>query len=81
MNFTYKSALGGGFHGVIGSPLFAPPSFSSGLQLVDLFAYVINQHHSGRIQMKEYFSEVESMQFVSSIKQDEFDIKGMNLIE
>ena len=81
MNFIYKTTFGGGFHGLMGSPLFAPASHSAGLQLADLLAYIVNQHHGGRSDMKEFFEEVASMEFVSIIKQDEFIIRGINLIE
>lgn len=81
MNFMYKTTFGGGFHGVLGSPLFVPASHSAGLQITDLFAYIINQRHGGRRDMKGFFDEVESMEFISSIQQDEFELRGMNLIE
>ena len=81
MNFIYKTAFGGGFHGILGTPFLAPASHSPGLQLADLFAYIINQYHGGRREMRDFFAEVESMQFVSSIEKDEFQLRGMNLIE
>jgi len=81
MNFMYKTSLGTGFHGMLGTPFFAPASHSPGVQLADLFAYIINQHHGGRKEMKDFFAEVESMQFVSSIEQEEYELRGMNLIE
>ncbi|TKJ42122.1 hypothetical protein CEE37_00150 [candidate division LCP-89 bacterium B3_LCP] len=81
MNFMYKTTFGGGFHGVMGSPLFAPASHSIGLQIADIFAYIINQNHGGRREVKEFFEEVQSMEFVSSIRQGEFEIRGMNIIE
>lgn len=81
MNFVYKTSFGGGFHGILGSPFFMPSALSPGLQLADLFAYIINQHHGGRREMKDFFAEVEAMQFVSSIAMDEYELKGMNLIE
>lgn len=81
MNFIFKTHFGGGFHGILGSPVFEPASHSPGVQVADLFAYIINQYHGGRREMKEFFHEVKSMQFVSSIQQDEFELKGMNLIE
>jgi hypothetical protein len=81
MNFIFKTGFGGGFHGILGTPFFAPASHSPGLQLADLFAYIVNQHHGGRREMRDYFEEVLTMQFISSIEQDEFELRGMNLIE
>jgi hypothetical protein len=80
MNLIYKTPYGRGFHGVLGTPLFAPAPYSPGLQTTDLFAYIINQHHAGRIALKDLFDEVESMQFVSAFQQDEFELKGVNLV-
>ncbi len=81
MHFIHKSLFGGGFRGILGSPLFMPKEFSPGLQVADVFAYIINQHHGGRRELTEYFREVESMQFVSSIEKDEYELRGMNLLE
>jgi hypothetical protein len=81
MNFIYKTTLGGGFYGLLGDPLFAPSHQSAGLQIADLFAYIINQKHGGRPEMNRYFAEVESMQFVSSIEPDDFKLRGMVVIE
>lgn len=81
MNFIYKTSFGGGFEGILGHPLFAPRELAEGLQVADLFAYIINQHQGGRPEMRDYFAEVESMQFVSSIERDEFQLRGINLIE
>ena len=80
MNLIYKTPYGRGFHGVLGTPLFAPAPYSPGLQTADPFAYIINQHHAGRIALKDFFDEVESMQFISAFQQDEFELKGMNLL-
>jgi hypothetical protein len=81
MNFMYKTTFGGGFHGVLGSPLFVPATHSEGLQVADLFAYIINQYHGGRREVQGYFHEVKSMEFISSIQQGEFELRGMNVIE
>jgi len=81
MNFIYQTSFGGGFEGLLGQPLFAPREWTAGLQIADLFAYIINQHFGGRPEMRDYFAEVESMQFVSSIERDEFQLRGINLIE
>ncbi|HEX7344512.1 MAG TPA: DUF3800 domain-containing protein [bacterium] len=80
MDLIYKTPYGSGFHGVLGAPLFAPAPYSPGLQAADLFAYIINQHHAGRIALKDCFDEVESMQFISAFRQDDFDLKGINLV-
>lgn len=81
MHFIHKSLFGGGFRGILGTPLFMPKEFSPGLQVADVFAYIINQHHGGRRELTDYFREVESMQFVSSIEKDEYELRGMNLLE
>jgi hypothetical protein len=80
MNLIYKTPYGGGFHGVLGTPHFTPAPYSPGLQAADLFAYIINQHHAGRVALRDFFGEVEGMQFVSTFQQDDFDMKGMNLV-
>ena len=80
MNFFYRTPYGSGFRGILGTPLFAPTPYSPGLQVADLFAYIINQHHAGRKAMKDFFDEVESMQFISAFQQDDFELKGMNLV-
>jgi hypothetical protein len=81
VNFIYGTPWGSGFHGILGSPFLMPSRLSPGLQLADLFAYVINQHHAGRRELEEFYREVEGMQFVSSIAKDEFELRGMNLLE
>jgi len=81
MNFIYRTPFGSGFHGILGAPLLMPSALSPGLQLADVFAYVINQHHAGRKDLADLFREVEEMQFVSSISKDEYELRGMNLIE
>ncbi len=81
LNFIYKTTFGGGFYGLLGNPLFAPAPTADGLQLANLFAYIVNQMHAGRMEMKDYFSEVETMQFISSVEQDDFQLRGMNLID
>ncbi|TKJ39944.1 hypothetical protein CEE37_09410 [candidate division LCP-89 bacterium B3_LCP] len=81
MRFMYQTPLGGGFKSIMGSPLFAPAEVNHGLQFADLSAYIINQHHGGRYQMREYFAELITMQFVSSFERDEFELRGMNLVE
>jgi len=81
MNFIYHTTYGGGFEGILGNPFFAPLQLTSGLQLADLFAYIINQYHGGRPEMRSFFAELESMQFSSSIEKDDFSIRGINLLE
>ncbi|RJP73414.1 MAG: hypothetical protein C4524_14610 [Candidatus Zixiibacteriota bacterium] len=81
MHFFHRTPYGGGFHGLLRVPLFAPAALSPGLQVADVFAYAINQHHGGRREMAEYFREIEAMQFISSIERDEFELRGMNLLE
>lgn len=81
MNFIYGTPFGGGFHGILGAPLLMASALSPGLQLADVFAYVINQHHAGRRDLHEFFREVEEMQFILAISKDEFELRGMNLIE
>ncbi len=81
MNFIYQTSYGGGFEGILGQPLFAPPELTAGLQIADLVAYIVNQHFGGRPEMRDYFAEVQSMQFVSSVERDDFQLRGINLIE
>ncbi|MBU0518678.1 DUF3800 domain-containing protein [bacterium] len=81
MNFIYHTTYGGGFDGILGNPFFATLPQTSGLQLADLFAYIINQYHGGRPEMRSFYSELESMQFSSAIEKDDFSIRGINLLE
>ncbi len=81
MNFFYRTPFGGGFHGILGSPLLMPTPLSPGLQVADIFAYVVNQHYAGRRDLNDLFAEIEEMQYVSSIERDEFQLRGMNLLE
>lgn len=81
MNFFFKTPFGAGFQGVLASPCFAPVSHSPGLQTADLFAYIINQYREGRRDMKEFFAEVESLQWISSFERDEFELRSMMVIE
>ncbi len=81
MNFIYGTHYGGGFHGVLGAPLMMPAALSPGLQLADVFAYAINRHHAGFRDILEFYQEIADMQFVSAISKDQFELKGMNLIE
>jgi len=81
MNFIYGTPFGSGFHGILGAPLLMSSALSPGLQVADVFAYVINGHHAGRRDLHEFFREIEEMQFVSAISKDEFELRGMNLIE
>lgn len=81
MNFLYRTPFGGGFRGLLGAPLFMPLGLSPGLQVADVFAYLINQHHAGRRDIAELYAEVESMQFVSAVEKDEYGMRGMNLLE
>jgi hypothetical protein len=80
MELLYRSPLGKGFQGILGAPLFAPHAHAPGLQIADLFAYIINQHHSGRMRMREFYAEVESMQYVSAFEKDEYQLRGINTI-
>lgn len=80
MQFMYRTPLGEGFRGILGAPLFAPHAHAPGLQIADLFAYIINQHHSGRLRLREFYAEVESMQYVSAFEKDEYELRGINTI-
>jgi hypothetical protein len=81
MNLFFQTPYGSGFRGLAGTPLFAPVVYSPGLQTADLFGYIINQHHAGRHQYNEMFAEVETLQYLSSVQRDDFELKGMNLID
>jgi hypothetical protein len=81
MNFFYRTPFGGGFHGLLASPFLMPGALSPGLQVADVFAYVINQHHAGRRELNDLYAEIEDMQFVSSIERDDYQLRGMNLLE
>ncbi len=81
MNFFYRTPFGGGFHGLLGSPLLMPGALSPGLQIADLFAYLINRHHGGRKDLADIYAELEGMQFISMIEKDEYQLRGMNLLE
>lgn len=80
MELMYRSPLGRGFRGILGAPLFAPHAHAPGLQIADLFAYIINQHHAGRLRLREFYAEVESMQYVSAFEKDEYELRGINTI-
>ncbi len=81
LELFYKSPYGSGFQGVLGAAMFVPAALSPGMQIADLAAYLINQHESGRRDLRDLYAELEGMQFVSSLAQDEFEIKGFNVIE
>jgi hypothetical protein len=81
MNLFFQTPFGAGFRGITGAPLFAPATHAPGLQTADLFGYIINQHHAGRTRHNEFFAEVETLQYISSVQRDEFELKGMNLID
>jgi hypothetical protein len=81
LNFIYGTHFGGGFHGILGAPLMMPAALSPGLQLADIFAYAVNRYHAGFRDILEFYQEIADMQFVSSISKDQFELKGMNLIE
>ncbi len=80
MQLVYKSPYAQGFQGISGAPMFMPSSHSPGLQAADVFAYIINQHQGGRYEMKDFYSEVESLQYVSSYEVDDYQLRGINVI-
>jgi hypothetical protein len=80
MELMYRSPLGRGFQGILGAPLFAPHAHAPGLQIADVFTYIINQHHAGQMRLREFYSEVESMQYVSAFEKDEYELRGINTI-
>jgi hypothetical protein len=80
-NLLFNTHYGSGFRGLAGAPMFAPVVHSPGLQTADLCGYIINQHHAERKHYHDLFTEVESMQYISSVQRDEFELKGMNLID
>ncbi len=81
MHLFYQTPFGGGFRGVLGAPFFLPACYSPGLQVADLCAYIINQHHGDRAQIREFFEEVETLEYLSQIRQDDYEFKGINIIE
>ncbi|HEX7342717.1 MAG TPA: DUF3800 domain-containing protein [bacterium] len=81
LNFIYGTRFGGGFHGILGAPLLMPSALSAGLQLADIFAYAANRYHAGFRDIVEFYQEIADMQFISAISKDEYELKGMNLIE
>ncbi len=81
LNFFFNTPYGSGFQGILATPCFAPASHSPGLQTADLFAYIINQFHAGRRDLKEFFAEVETLQWISSFERDELEMRSMLVIE
>jgi hypothetical protein len=81
LNFIYGTRFGGGFHGILGAPLLMPAALSPGLQVADIFAYAANRYHAGFRDIVEFYQQIAGMQFISAISKDEFELKGMNLIE
>jgi hypothetical protein len=81
MNFFFRTPFGGGFHGILGSPFLMPAALSPGLQVADIFAYTVNQHHAGRRDLGDVYAEIEDMQYISSMERDEYQLRGMNLLE
>jgi hypothetical protein len=81
MNLFFRTPYGGGFQGLLGTPHFTPAAYSPGSQVASLLAYLINQHFTGNVRMREWFKEAESMQYVSAYQRDEYELKGINLIE
>jgi hypothetical protein len=81
LNFIYGTRFGGSFHGILGAPLLMSSALSAGLQVADIFAYAANRYHAGFRDIVEFYQEIADMQFISAISKDEYELKGMNLIE
>ncbi|MBU0520162.1 hypothetical protein KJ564_14640 [bacterium] len=78
MQLYYFTPLGRGLQGILGSPMTMYPTLAPGLQSANVFAYIISQFHNGRAQMREFYRELEGLQYISVFDKDEFELRGMN---
>jgi len=78
IRLIYFTPLGRGLDGILGSPMTVHPVLSPGLQLADVTAYIVSQFHNGRTQLRDFYHELESLQYISQFDKDEFDLRGMN---
>jgi len=72
--YMYKTRTGMNYSKNISIlPYFANSKVSEGSQIADLFAYIINEWHQGRLELEEYYQKIKSCEYKSVTT----NLKGM----
>jgi len=84
-NFFHKSTAGRSFESIIKTPFFAISTESIGIQIADMFAYIIGARFTGRRKIKEFFEAVKKLEFQSralfSSDGKSYCLKGIKVIK
>ena len=82
-DYLYKTKSGWEFHHILDTPFFVNSKVTPGIQIADLFAYVINQRFQkrGGKLIKKYYTE-KKMQFEwESEEEEDYVVRGIKFIE
>jgi len=81
-SFLYKSKKGQEYHHILDTPFFVDSRMTPGIQIVDLFAYIINR----RFQKKNYaifnnyYKEIKELQFECELEEG-VTLRGIKFIK
>lgn len=83
-NFLYKTKIGWEFTHILDTPFFVNSKMTPGIQIADLFAYIINQKFQkrGGDLIRKYYQEIRKIQFEWENEEKEgFVLRGIKFIE
>ncbi len=64
-NFMHRSNFGRAITNVVETAFFVSSRITPGIQIADVFAYVLNQYFDGRRDLREFYDEIAALQFIS----------------
>jgi hypothetical protein len=79
-NLMHRSNFGQSMTHILETALFANSKITPGIQIADLFAYVMNQFFDGRKDLSEFYHELRQLQFVSCDETPENPLKGIRYL-
>jgi len=82
-NFIYGHSLGSNLHQIVDTPLFVSSSITVGIQIADLFAYVLAQYNLGRHETKLFriVERIRELEWRSNRMDVEYPKRGFRFID
>jgi hypothetical protein len=78
--WMHRSSWGSSLTCVLETAFFVRSQITPGIQIADLFAYVMNQYMEGRRDLQEFYEEIADMQFMSKDATAENPLKGIRYV-
>ncbi len=80
-NFLYGNPAGRAMQHIIDTPFFVDSQATKGIQIADLFAYIVSQQNLGKQELSSYFNRIREMEWHSQRTDAEHPMRGFRFLD